>query len=74
MVETVVYDPTIVFIKISILLQYVSIFVAHRRNRFHYGCHVLIWVIVIFYVIITFRYIFQVSNPYHVYFEPLGHC
>lgn len=61
------YDPTIVFIKTSILLQYVSIFVAHRRNLFHYGCHVLIWVIVMFYVIITFLYIFQVNNPSKVY-------
>ena len=62
MIETIVYDPTIVLVKTSILLQYVTVFVAHRRNSFHYLIHILIWVNVIFYICITFTYIFQVSR------------
>ena len=62
MIETIVYDPTIVLVKTSILLQYVTVFVAHRRNLFHYLIHVLIWTNVVFYIAITFSYIFQVSR------------
>lgn len=62
MIETIIYDPTIVLVKTSILLQYVTVFVAHRRNLFHYLIHILIWVNVIFYIGITFMFIFQVSR------------
>ena len=61
-VETILYDPTIVLVKASILLQYVTVFVAHRRNFFHYAIHFLIWANIIFYIIITFWYIFQVGT------------
>lgn len=61
MVETVIYNPVIVLVKISILLQYITVFVAHRGNLFHYGCHILIWVNVVFYSVMTLVYIFQVS-------------
>lgn len=63
MVEIIIYDPTIVLVKISILLQYVTVFVAHRRNLLHYLIHVLIWANVAFYIAITFSYIFSVSPP-----------
>ncbi|KAI4202643.1 MAG: hypothetical protein LQ350_002436 [Teloschistes chrysophthalmus] len=62
MVETVIYNPVIVLVKVSILLQYITVFVAHRGNLLHYGCHILIWLNVIFYTVLTLVYIFQ------------GHC
>ena len=57
MVVTVIYNPTIVLVKVSILLQYVTLFVVHRRNFFHYAVHFN----VIFYIAVTFQLIFQVS-------------
>lgn len=63
MIETVIYGPTITFIKTSILLQYITVFVTHRRDFFHYTCHVLIWANVLFYTISTFTYLFEVSFP-----------
>lgn len=62
MVETVIYNPVIVLVKVSILLQYITVFVAHRGNLLHYGCHILIWLNVIFYTVLTLVYIFQVST------------
>ena len=62
MVETILYEPVIVLVKTSILLQYVTVFVVHRKNLFHYLVHVVIWGNAIFYVIITFLYIFRVST------------
>lgn len=61
MVETVIYNPVIVLVKVSILLQYITVFVAHRGNLLHYGCHILIWINVLFYTALTLVYIFQVS-------------
>ncbi|KAL8669878.1 MAG: hypothetical protein Q9168_005551 [Polycauliona sp. 1 TL-2023] len=61
-VETIIYDPIIVLVKISILLQYVTLFVAHRRNLFHYAIHITIWIIVLFYTAVTFVYTFSVRQ------------
>ncbi|KAL8999893.1 MAG: hypothetical protein Q9169_001298 [Polycauliona sp. 2 TL-2023] len=58
-VETIIYDPIIVMVKISILLQYVTLFVVHRRSVFHYTIHVTIWIIVLFYIAATFVYAFN---------------
>lgn len=61
MVETILYEPIIVLVKTSILLQYVTVFVVCRRNFFHYLIHIIIWGNATFYVIITFLYIFRVG-------------
>ena len=61
MITRLVYLPIIVFVKTSILLQYVTIFVVHRRNLFHYGIHILIWVNALFYIAVALQYIFAVS-------------
>ena len=53
--------PIIIFVKTSILLQYVTIFVVHRRSLFHFNIHLLIWVNTIFYIAVTFLYLFEVS-------------
>ncbi|KAL8706502.1 MAG: hypothetical protein Q9201_000434 [Fulgogasparrea decipioides] len=75
MVETVIYNPTIIFVKISILLQYITLFVAHRRNLFHYACHVLIWVNVLFYTIMTFSYVFECKPRRKLWIPHTpGHC
>ena len=60
MVATVIYDITIVLAKTSILLQYITIFVVHRQNLFHYTCQAFIGANIITYVIIIFLYIFEV--------------
>ena len=60
MVATVIYDITIVLAKTSILLQYITIFVVHRKNRFHYICHAFIAANVVMYIIVIFLYIFEV--------------
>ena len=61
MIEKLVYMPIIVFVKTSILLQYVTIFVVHRRSLFHFSIHILIWTNAIFYIIMAFLYLFEVS-------------
>ncbi|KAL8777851.1 MAG: hypothetical protein Q9194_002327 [Teloschistes cf. exilis] len=75
MVETVIYNPVIVLVKISILLQYITVFVAHRGNLFHYGCHILIWVNVVFYSVMTLVYIFQCKPRQKLWIPSTpGHC
>ena len=61
MVETILYEPAIVLVKVSILLQYVTLFVVHRKNFFHFLVHAIIWGNVIFYVVVTFLFIYRVS-------------
>ena len=61
-VESTIYCPIIVLVKVSILLQYISIFVVHRGNIFHIIVHVLLWINVVFYTIDTFLVIFE-CNP-----------
>ena len=61
MVVSILYQPVIVLVKTSILLQYVTVFVVHRKNLFHCLVHVIIWGNAIFAIIITFLFIFRVS-------------
>lgn len=71
MVATVIYDITIVLAKTSILLQYITIFVVHGQNLFHYTCQAFIGANVIIYVIIIFLYIFEViSSSLNRYGDP----
>lgn len=61
MVETILYDIPIVLVKVSILLQYVTVFVVHRKRFFHLLIHVIIWGNVILYAAITLAFVFRVS-------------
>lgn len=61
MVESILYQPVIFLIKISILLQFVTVFVANRGSFFHYLIHVIIWCNAVFYIIVTFLFIYRVS-------------
>ncbi|KAF7502150.1 hypothetical protein GJ744_006887 [Endocarpon pusillum] len=74
-IESLIYDPIIVFVKISILLQYITLFVSHRGNVFHYAVHILLWTNVVFYTIITFLYILQ-CTPWQRQWNPAlpAHC
>ena len=60
-IESTIYCPIIVMVKISILLQYITLFVTHLRNFFHYSVHVLIWANILYYTIATLLYVFEVS-------------
>ena len=62
MVETILYEPAIVLVKTSILLQYVTVFVVHRKTFFHIFIHIIIWSNATFYIVITFLFIFRVSQ------------
>lgn len=57
-----------VAVKISILLQYITLFVAHRGTNFHYFVQGLIWTNIFYYTIITLLYLFEVSKTI---FHPL---
>lgn len=61
-VESVMYCPIVILVKVSILLQYVSIFVVNRGNTFHYIVHLILWLNVIFYTIVFFLVTFQVHQ------------
>lgn len=65
-----------VSVKVSILLQYVTVFVAHRGTAFHYTVYVLIWTNVLYYTITTLLFIFEVSQsllaPLAVHLGKLG--
>ena len=65
------------FIKLSILFQYLRIFVPNKRaDALYWACHSLIWLNVIYYTIVTFLEIFacipiaKAWNP----FITGGHC
>lgn len=61
-IESTIYCPIMVTVKISILLQYITVFVAHRGTIFHYSVHGLIWSNVLYYTITTLLFVFEVSN------------
>lgn len=63
MIGTILYELVAVLVKVSILLQYVTVFVVHRKGVFHCLIHIIIWVNVVFLVIVLFRYLFRVSFP-----------
>ena len=77
-IESTIYCPIIVIVKISILLQYVTVFVVHRGSTFHYTVHGLIWANVTYYTIATFLHIFHVSisisSPLVVSLETFKRC
>ena len=51
-----------VTVKLSILLQYITIFVTHRGTAFYYAVHCLIWINVIYYTILLLLDLIQVSD------------
>ena len=61
-IGVIIYGPIIVTVKISILLQYITLFVTHRGSAFHYTVYCVIWINVIFYTIISLLDAFGVSN------------
>lgn len=77
-VTTIVYAITICLIKLSILLQYLRIFVPHRKGNptLFVIIHALMWSILIFYLLNT---IFEIAmcTPRKKIWDPLmqtGHC
>ena len=72
MIVRLVYTPIIIFVKTSILLQYVTLFVVHRGSVFHLSIHILIWVNTVFYIVITFLYLFEVSITSKTGLNPMG--
>ena len=61
-IEATVYDPIMVTVKISILLQYITLFVAHRGTAFYYAVHCVMWTNIVYYTILLLLDIFEVSN------------
>ena len=51
-----------VTVKISILLQYITLFVTHRSTAFYYAVHCLMWTNIVYYTIILLLDIIEVSN------------
>ena len=49
-------------VKVSILLQYITVFVTHRGTPFHYIVQGLIWTNVLYYTIATVVFVTEVSN------------
>ena len=76
-VASVEYCFILMFIKISILLQYLHIFVPEKKSSaIYWTCHALIWLNVLYYVITAFIEIFS-CNPIAKSYNPLittGHC
>ena len=76
--SSIVYGPTIFFIKLSILLQYLRIFVPNRKLNMtlFIGVQACIWSILIFYLVDT---VFEIAlcTPREKIWNPLmttGHC
>jgi len=74
----IIYGPTIFFIKLSILLQYLRIFVPSRASnmRLFVAIHTIIWTTLLFYTIDTFIQIFLCSPRAYFWnrFIVGGHC
>lgn len=76
--SAIVYAPTVFFIKLSILLLYLRIFVPNRKaDMFTFvGVHAILWPTLLFYVIHTFFVIF-ICTPREKLWNPTiqhGHC
>ena len=56
------YGPVLVLVKISVLLQYIRIFVPHRQGWFYIGATCLIGINVLYYTTTMLLVIFQVST------------
>ena len=61
-IESAIYLPIMMIIKVSILLQYLTLFVVHRGTAFHYTVHGLLWTNVLYYTIATVIFVTEVSN------------
>lgn len=61
-IRSTIYCPIMVTVKLSILFQYITVFVAHRGTLFHYIVHGLIWTNVLYYTIIVLLFVFEVSH------------
>ncbi len=76
-INSIFYGITVSIVKLSIILQYLSIFVPHRKaNLMFIGCHLVIWSHVVFYSVATFFEIF-LCTPRKKFWNPLmagGHC
>lgn len=76
-VGTLMYGWSIFFIKLSILLQYVQVFVPlNSRNAIYWTSHALIWTNMVFYIISEFLEGFA-CKPIAKAWDPLitnGHC
>ncbi|MCJ1315362.1 hypothetical protein MMC15_000679 [Xylographa vitiligo] len=74
-VESLLYCPIILIVKLSILLQYLTIFVPHGRNRFFWITQFLIWSNAIYYFIAMFLSIFE-CTPREKLWNPSvpGYC
>ncbi|RAQ59677.1 hypothetical protein AFCA_011477 [Aspergillus flavus] len=74
---SIIYGISIFFIKASILLQIVDIFVPSRKNDLMFWmCHALIWINLVFYLISSFLEIFA-CRPLNKAWDPLitrGSC
>lgn len=60
-VNEIIYGPIIFAAKVSILLQFLRIFVPTRKDATYWAIHFLIWTNLFFYTIVTFVFIFQCS-------------
>lgn len=74
----ITYAVTMTFVKLSILLQYLRVFVPFREGSLPLftAIHACIWGTVIFYLLEIFTLIFQ-CNPREKIWNPLittGHC
>ncbi|SLM40448.1 hypothetical protein LPUS_11260 [Lasallia pustulata] len=76
-VASIVYGPTLFFVKLSILLQYLRVFVPTRRGdmAMFVEVHVCIWSCFFFYLVTTFLLIF-LCKPREKLWNPMlpGHC
>ena len=61
-IEEAIYLPIMMTVKVSILLQYITLFVIHRATAFHYTVQALIWTNVLYYTIATVIFVTEVSN------------
>lgn len=73
--EQILYWPLMVFMKLSISLQYLRTFVPTHTGRLHRIVQVLIWFNIMFYGVLTFVVIFE-CIPREKIWKPLttGHC
>ena len=77
-ITATVYSITVAFVKASILLQYLRIFVPSKRGTLPLcvAIHACMWSVVIFYVIITFFNIFMCTPRAKIsnLLITTGHC
>ena len=77
-IESAIYCPIMMTVKVSILLQYISLFVINRGTAFHYAAQGLIWANVLYYTIATVVFVTEVSNcifpPLMMYLEKTKRC